>query len=98
MISANKYDIIRKPLITEKSTVLGELGKCVFEVEKSAEKGLIKKAIEEIFTVKVKSVNILNQKGKKKRFKGVMGRRSDVKKAMVTLEKDYTIDFTGGGK
>jgi len=59
---------------------------------------LIKKAIEEIFTVKVKSVNILNQKGKKKRFKGVMGRRSDVKKAMVTLEKDYTIDFTGGGK
>jgi large subunit ribosomal protein L23 len=98
MISANKYDIIRKPLITEKSTVLGELGKYVFEVEKNAEKGLIKKAIEEIFTVKVKSVNILNQKGKKKRFKGVMGRRSDVKKAMVTLEKDYTIDFTGGGK
>lgn len=98
MISANKYDIIRKPLITEKSTVLGELGKYVFEVEKSAEKALIKKAIEEIFTVKVKSVNILNQKGKKKRFKGVMGRRSDVKKAMVTLEKDYTIDFTGGGK
>jgi ribosomal protein L23 len=47
MISANKYDIIRKPLITEKSTVLGELGKYVFEVEKSAEKGLIKKAIEE---------------------------------------------------
>lgn len=98
MISANKYDIIRKPLITEKSTVLGELGKYVFEVEKSAEKGLIKKVIEEMFTVKVKSVNILNQKGKKKRFKGVMGRRSDVKKAMVTLEKDYTIDFTGGGK
>jgi large subunit ribosomal protein L23 len=68
MISANKYDIIRKPLITEKSTVLGELGKYVFEVEKSAEKGWIKKAIEEIFTVKVKSVNILNQKGKKKSF------------------------------
>ncbi|MBM3466459.1 MAG: 50S ribosomal protein L23 [Alphaproteobacteria bacterium] len=98
MISANKYDLIRKPLITEKSTVLGEIGKYVFEVERTTEKGLIKKAIEEIFTVKVKSVNILNQKGKKKRFKGIMGRRSDVKKAMVTLEKDYTIDFTGGGK
>ena len=50
MISANKYDIIRKPLITEKSTVLGELGKYVFEVEKSAEKGLIKKAIENRLT------------------------------------------------
>ena len=98
MISANKYDLIRKPLITEKSTVLGEIGKYVFEVERTTEKGLIKKAIEEIFTVKVKSVNILNQKGKKKRFKGIMGRRSDVKKAMVTLEKDYTIDFTGGSK
>lgn len=98
MISASKYDLIRKPLITEKSTVLGELGKYVFEVEKTAEKGLIKKAIEKIFTVKVKSVNILNQKGKKKRFKGMIGRRSDVKKAMVTLEKDYTIDFTGGSK
>ena len=98
MISASKYDLIRKPLITEKSTVLGELGKYVFEVEKTAEKGLIKKAIEEIFAVKVKSVNILNQKGKKKRFKGVKGRRSDVKKAMVTLEKEYTIDFTGGSK
>ena len=59
---------------------------------------ILKKAIEEIFTVKVKSINILNQKGKKKRFKGMMGRRSDVKKAMVTLEKDYTIDFTGGSK
>ena len=98
MISANKYDLIRKPLITEKSTVLGEIGKYVFEVERTTEKGLIKKAIEEIFTVKVKSVNILNQKVKNKRFKGIMGRRSDVKKAMVTLEKDYTIDFTGGGK
>lgn len=66
MISANKYDLIRKPLITEKSTVLGEIGKYVFEVERTAEKGVIKKAIEEIFTVKVKSVNILNQKVRRK--------------------------------
>lgn len=97
-MSANKYDLIRKPIITEKSTTLGEFGKYVFEVARNAEKVSVKKAIEEIFAVKVKSVNILNQKGKEKKFKGVIGRRSDVKKAMVTLEKDYTIDFTGGGK
>ena len=53
MISANKYDIIRKPLITEKSTVLGELGKYVFEVEKSAEKGLIKKQLKKFLQLKL---------------------------------------------
>ena len=56
MISANKYDLIRKPLITEKSTVLGEIGKYVFEVERTAEKGLIKKAIEEIAATGVANV------------------------------------------
>jgi large subunit ribosomal protein L23 len=97
-MAVNKYDLIRSPIITEKSTFLGELGKYVFEVARNAEKASIKKAIEEIFAVKVKSVNVLNQKGKEKKFKGVLGRRSDVKKALVTLEKDHTIDFTGGGK
>ncbi len=97
-MSVNNYDLIRKPLITEKSTFLGGLGKYVFEVAPDAEKTLVKKAIEGIFAVKVKSVNILNQKGKEKRFKGRIGRRSDVKKAVVSLEKDYTIDLTGGGK
>lgn len=92
------YDLIRKPIITEKSTLLGEQGKYVFEVAASAEKGMVQKAIEQIFTVKVKAVNIINQVGKKKRFKGVMGRRSDVKKAVVTLEKDHTIDLAGGIK
>lgn len=98
MAAASKYDLIRKPVITEKSTILGEQGKYVFEVTKTASKGLIKKAIEEIFTVKVKSVNVLNQKGKVKTFKGTLGRRSDVKKAIVTLEKDNSIDFAGGIK
>ena len=93
-----KYDLIRKPLITEKSTILGEQNKHVFEVAPAANKGSIKKAIEEIFDVKVKSVNILNQKGKVKRFKGIIGRRSDVKKAIVTLETDHTIDLAGGIK
>lgn len=93
-----KYDLIKKPLITEKSTALGEQNKYVFEVIPAANKHSIKKAIEEIFEVKVKAVNMLNQKGKVKKFKGIMGRRSDVKKAIVTLEKDYTIDLAGGIK
>jgi large subunit ribosomal protein L23 len=80
-MSANKYDLIRKPIITEKSTFLVEVGKYVFEVVPNAEKGLVKKAIEEIFAVKVKSVNILNQKGKEKRFKGMIG-RGDFRKGL----------------
>jgi len=97
-MSASIYDVIRKPIITEKSTVLGEQSKYVFEVAKDAEKAVVQKAIEKIFTVKVKAVNILNNKGKQKRFKGVIGRRSNVKKAIVTLEKDYSIDLAGGIK
>jgi large subunit ribosomal protein L23 len=97
-MAISKYDLIRNPIITEKSNFLGDLRKYVFEVARNAEKPSIKKAIEEIFAVKVKSVNVLNQKGKEKKFKGVLGRRSDIKKALVTLEKDYTIDFTGEGK
>jgi len=98
MMTKIKYDLIRKPIITEKSTILGEHGKYVFEVSPSSNKISIKKAIEEIFGVKVKAVNVLNQKGKVKRFRGVIGRRSDVKKAIVTLEKDHTIDLAGGVK
>ncbi|GAB4163456.1 MAG: 50S ribosomal protein L23 [Rickettsiaceae bacterium] len=93
-----KYDLIRRPIVTEKSTILGEQGKYVFEVAPAANKALVKKAIEEIFNVRVKAVNVLNQKGKVKRFRGIIGRRSDIKKAIVTLEKDYTIDLAGGIK
>jgi len=93
-----KYDLIRSPIITEKTTILSEQKKYVFEVSPAATKPLIKKAIEEIFEVKVKSVNILNQKGKVKKFKGTLGRRSDIKKAIVTLSGDYSIDFAGGIK
>lgn len=92
------YDLIKKPIITEKSTILSEQGKYVFEVNPFANKLSVKKAIEEIFEVKVEAVNILNQKGKVKKFKGVLGRRSDIKKAIVTLAKNHTIDLAGGIK
>ncbi len=97
-VNKSKYDLIRSPIVTEKSTILGEQIKYVFEVASAADKPSVKKAIEEIFDVKVKSVNVLNQKGKTKRFKGIMGRRSDIKKAVVTLEKDCSIDMAGGIK
>lgn len=97
-VNKSKYDLIKSPIITEKSTILGEQVKYVFEVASAADKPSVKKAIEEIFSVKVKSVNVLNQKGKTKRFRGYMGRRADVKKAVVTLEKDHTIDLAGGVK
>ncbi|WP_342268313.1 50S ribosomal protein L23 [Candidatus Tisiphia endosymbiont of Empis tessellata] len=99
MKSYKHYDIIRNPVITEKTNILSEQqNKFTFHVAGSAEKSSIKMAVEKIFQVKVKKVNIMNVKGKRKRFKGVNGRQSDKKKAIVTLEKDYTIDFTGGIK
>ena len=94
----SQYDLIHKPLITEKTTILSEQNKYVFKVATCASKPLIKKAVEAIFEVKVKSVNMINQKGKVKKFKGTLGRRSDIKKAIVTLENGYNIEFTGGVK
>lgn len=96
MKSYKYYDLIRNPIITEKTTILSEQNKFIFHVAGNAEKSSIKMAIEKIFQVKVKKVNVMNVKGKKTRFKGVIGRQSDKKKAIVTLEKDYNIDFTGG--
>lgn len=90
------YEIIRTPHITEKSTLGSEHAQVTFQVPGSATKPRIKKAVEVLFGVKVKSVNTLIQKGKTKRFKGITGRRSDFKKAIVTLEEGQTID-TGAG-
>lgn len=95
MSQYNHYDLVRKPIITEKSTMLSELGKYTFEVAVSADKTSIKKAVEAIFDVKVEKVNVLNVQGKSKRFRGTIGKRSDWKKAVVTLAKGSTIDFTG---
>jgi large subunit ribosomal protein L23 len=84
------------PVITEKATALSEQNKVVFRVRKDATKPQIKEAVEKLFDVKVKSVNTLLTKGKVKMFRGTRGQRSDVKKAVVTLEEGQTIDVTTG--
>lgn len=90
------YDIIRSPVITEKATIQAEANKVVFNVAKDATKPEIKDAVEGLFRVKVKSVNTLVRKGKVKRFRGMKGVQSDVKKAVVTLEEGHKIDITTG--
>lgn len=90
------YDVIVKPVITEKATMASEAGAVVFQVTKTATKPLIKEAVEALFGVKVKAVNTTITKGKTKRFKGRPGVRSDVKKAYVTLEEGNTIDVSTG--
>ncbi|MBN7787494.1 50S ribosomal protein L23 [Ponticoccus gilvus] len=93
---AEHYDVIRKPIITEKSTMASEAGAVVFEVAIDAAKPQIKEAVEALFSVKVKAVNTTITKGKNKRFRGVKGTRKDVKKAYVTLEEGNTIDVSTG--
>jgi len=93
---AEHYDVIRKPVVTEKSTMASESGAVVFEVAIGANKPQIKDAVENLFGVKVKSVNTTITKGKVKRFRGQPGRRKDVKKAYVTLEEGNTIDVSTG--
>ncbi|PWE32695.1 50S ribosomal protein L23 [Maritimibacter sp. 55A14] len=90
------YDVIRKPVITEKATMASEANAVVFEVAMDATKPQIKDAVENLFSVKVKAVNTTITKGKVKRFRGMTGRRKDVKKAYVTLEEGNTIDVTTG--
>ena len=90
------YDIIRSPVVTEKSTMGSEHGQVTFKVPLSASKPKIKTAVETLFGVKVKAVNTAIQKGKTKRFKGIEARRSDFKKAMVSLEDGQTIDVGTG--
>ena len=90
------YDVIVKPIITEKATMASENGAVVFEVTKTASKPQIKEAVEALFGVKVKAVNTTITKGKTKRFRGIAGKRSDVKKAYVTLEDGNAIDVSTG--
>jgi large subunit ribosomal protein L23 len=90
------YDVIVSPVITEKATALSEHNKVVFKVRMDATKPQIKEAVEKLFDVKVRSVNTVLTKGKKKVFRGRLGQRSDVKKAIVTLEAGQTIDVTTG--
>ena len=90
------YDLVTMPMVTEKSTLGSEHNQVTFRVPLSATKPEIKQDVELLFKVKVKAVNTLRQKGKKKRFRGIVGKRADFKKAMVTLAEGENIDVTTG--
>lgn len=90
------YDVITRPVITEKATMLTELNKIVFRVKPDATKTQVKQAVEALFKVNVVRVNTLNTEGKIKGFRGKLGKREDYKKAIVTLEKGQSIDLSSG--
>ena len=96
MIALSHYDVIRSPVVTEKSTAATEHNKVIFNVASSASKSDIKAAVEALFKVKVTAVNTLVRKGKNRRFRGIAGRTGDVKRAIVTLAEGQTIDVTTG--
>jgi large subunit ribosomal protein L23 len=90
------YDLIRGPVVTEKSTRGSEFNQVTFRVPLDATKPEIKAAVEQCFEVKVTGVNTLRVKGKVKRFQGRLGKRPDVKKAVVTLAEGDSIDVATG--
>lgn len=90
------YSVITSPIITEKSTMISEQNKFVFKVPLNATKPQIKEAVESLFKVNVVSVNTMVNKGKTKFFRGQPGKRSDVKKAIVTLKEGQSIDVATG--
>ncbi|MGD9638224.1 MAG: 50S ribosomal protein L23 [Alphaproteobacteria bacterium] len=95
-VTERMYDVIRRPVITEKSMKASEHNKVTFIVPLDAEKTEVKSAVETVFGVKVESVNTVTTKGKLKRFRGHMGKRSDFKKAVVRLADGQNIDVTTG--
>ncbi len=90
------YEIIRSPVVTEKSTLLSEFNQVTFRVPLDATKPEIKTAVEDLFKVKVTKINTLRQKGKVNRFRGRIGKRVDTKRAIVTLAEGDSIDITTG--
>jgi large subunit ribosomal protein L23 len=90
------YDLILAPVITEKATFASDRNQVIFRVARHATKPQIKEAVEKLFDVKVKSVNTHVRKGKLKAFKGTVGRQSEIKRAIVTLEEGHRIDVTTG--
>ena len=96
MAKLTAYDVIRTPVITEKATALSEHSQVMFNVAAKATKPEIKAAVEQLFGVKVRAVNTLVRKGKRKAFRGRMAVQGDVKKAIVTLEDGQSIDVTSG--
>lgn len=89
------YDVLVRPIITEKSTMASAHNRVAFQVPTSASKPQVKEAVEAIYGVNVTAVNTMVQKGKTKRFRGIKGRRADVKKAYVTLKQGDSIDVMG---
>jgi large subunit ribosomal protein L23 len=96
MSRARMYEVVRAPLVTEKSTHQSEHSQISFKVSLDATKPEIKQAIEGLFKVKVKAVNTLRVEGKNKVFRGMRGRRSDWKKAIISLVEGEKIDLTTG--
>jgi large subunit ribosomal protein L23 len=92
----SSYDVILSPVITEKATRLSETNQVVFRVARGATKPQIKKAVEQLFKVKVTAVNTINTKGKMKAWRGKRFEKGDVKKAVVTLAEGHQIDVTTG--
>jgi large subunit ribosomal protein L23 len=92
----SSYDVILSPVITEKATRLSETNQVVFRVARGATKPQIKKAVEQLFKVKVTAVNTINTKGKLKAWRGKRFEKGDVKKAVVTLAEGHQIDVTTG--
>ena len=90
-----ELNLIKKPVITEKSKANAQFNKYIFEVRNDANKINIKKTIEEIYKVKVQKLNSLNVKSKPKVFKGQRGTRSELKRIIVTLKEGNTIDMSG---
>ena len=97
-VDINHYDVVLSPHITEKSTLLSEQNGVVFKVANDATKPQIKEAVEALWGVKVTGVNTIVQKGKTKRWKGRPYKRSDSKKAIVTLAEGQSIDVTEGAQ
>jgi large subunit ribosomal protein L23 len=95
-VTERSFDVILAPVITEKATILSEQNKVVFRVAMDSTKDEIARAVEGLFSVQVLKVNTLITKGKTKRFRGRLGVRSDVKKAIVTLAEGQSIDVTTG--
>jgi large subunit ribosomal protein L23 len=97
-LTERMYDVLRRPYVTEKTSLVSEQGKVVFQISPAATKTDVKNAVEKIYNVKVKSVNIAVKPGKARRFKGVKGETSALKKAYVTLAEGHNIDIMAGVK
>ena len=96
MSAERNYDVLVAPLVTEKATMLSEHGQIAFRVRLDATKLEISQAVEKLFDVKVTAVNTIRVKGKTKLFRGRRGRRSDYKKAIVTLAEGHNVDYLAG--